>query len=1074
MASQDAPPKEVLSQVIEDKDLKKIREQYGGFEGLAKLLNTSLQAGLSKDEANNQFDQRISQYGANRIPEKEAKGFLELFYNALQSKIIVILIISAVISIFLGVFVEQDPHGWIEGTAIIIAVLVVATVTAGNDYSKEKQFRKLNAINDDKQVKVVRAAEQIVISTFNIQVGDIVILETGDKICADGLVTESDDLKVDESSMTGETDTVKKNRDIDPWMLSGCQVMEGRGKLMVVAVGTETQWGKIKALVNKESDPTPLQLNLENLAETIGKMGMVAAALTFLTLFIQWFNKVVALPRPLELADFGGLVENLITAITIVVVAVPEGLPLAVTISLAYSMFKMMSDNNLVRHLEACETMGGATNICSDKTGTLTENKMTVVKSWIGTKAYEEPPKDFLEKEMERLLVEGISANSTAYIVKKDANEKNDYVGSKTECALLEFAEKLGYDYTEIRKNIKVEKMWPFSSAKKRMSALMARGNNGRHLVYTKGASEMILEICNKILDDNGKPVPLTMDVMNVAKAQIHALANTGLRTIGLAYTEIPPQPDWTNPPEREMTLIGICGIKDPVRKEVPQAVADCQKAGITVRMLTGDNVITAKYIAQECGILTPDGLAVEGPDFRKWTDEEMDEKIPKLQVMARSSPQDKYRLVSRLRQLGEVVAVTGDGTNDAPQLKEADVGFSMGITGTEVAKEASDIILLDDNFKSIVKAVMWGRNVYDSIRKFVQFQVTVNVVAVIVAFVGAVSNGESPLKPVQMLWVNLIMDTMAALALATEPPSPELLQRKPYGRFESIITPSMWRNIIGQAVFQIIVLFVLMYSAQTIPYFELPANLSAWTDRHHTVHTTIIFNTFVLCQLFNEINCRKLGNELNILSGIFSNGIFWSVMLFCWGTQYLIVQFGGEFTQTAGLSEQQWMACIAIGSFSIPLGLALRVVFPLNPQAKEVVEGEAAGKLTLEAVAMELIRANRENEKLGLRSTVRKEPAVKGDLINRGNQAIQWAAAYGKIDVVMDLLNDERVNPAADDNLALRWASSNGHLAVVQELLKDRRVDPTALDNRAAKLAAKYGHVDIVRELLNYENEVR
>jgi len=463
----------------------------------------------------------------------------------------------------------------------------------------------------------------------------------------------------------------------------------------------------------------------------------------------------------------------------------------------------------------------------------------------------------------------------------------------------------------------------------------------GRYNLHVKGASEQILSLCTSYLDASGTRQPIG-GIKTQAEAIIHEMASHGLRTIGIAFSEVGEQHDWTNPPDNNLTLIGICGITDPVRLEVPQAVKSCQEAGITVRMLTGDNLETASVIAKECGILTPDGIAIEGPAFRRLTPQELDAIIPRLQVLARSSPQDKYRLVKRLRELGEVVAVTGDGTNDAPQLKEADVGFAMGIAGTEVAKEASDIILLDDNFSSIVKAAQWGRNVFDSIRKFVQFQVTVNIVAVIIAFVGAVANGESPLKPVQMLWVNLIMDTLAALALATESPTPELLKRKPYGRYEGIITPAMWRNIIGQAIFQIFVLFLLLYQGHNIPQLGLPNDPLAWTAKHHILHTTIIFNSFVFCQLFNEFNARKLGNEFNVLKGILSNRVFLLIMTFTVSVQFLIVQYGGEFTQTAPLSKQQWFFCVALGAFAIPWGALLRLI-PVsaagNPVFQDVVE---------------------------------------------------------------------------------------------------------------------------------------
>jgi Ca2+-transporting ATPase len=708
---------------------------------------------------------------------------------------------------------------------------------------------------------------------------------------------------------------------------------------------------------------------------------------------------------------------------------------------------------------------------------------------------------------------------------------------------LLEFVDKqFGSDYVELRKKLPIKRIYPFSSANKTMTTIMHQDTKtGKYRMWTKGASEMVLAESTSIVSATGDVVPLTEELKKQAMTEIQGMAQSGLRTIGLAYADL-DAPSAANggvsawneaPPVRNvhhqgLTLIGVCGIKDPVRAAVPGAVRDCQLAGIKVRMLTGDNIHTAKHIARECGILTDDGVAIEGPAFRALSDEEVDAILPKLQVMARSSPQDKYKLVSRLRYHGEVVAVTGDGTNDAPQLKEADVGFSMGIAGTEVAKEASDIILLDDNFSSIVKAVQWGRNVYDSIRKFVQFQLTVNIVAVIVAFVGAVSHGESPLKPVQMLWVNLIMDTMAALALATEAPTADLLKRKPYGRFEGIITPAMWRNIIGQALYQIIVLFVLMYVAHWIPALELPGVLSAWTTTHHIIHTTIIFNSFVFCQLFNEINSRKLGNELNVFSGLFSNQIFWIVMVFTVTVQVLIVQYGGEFAGTHPLTTTQWGVCIAIGALCIPYGFILRLI-PLSTAGTSDIE-EAAGEIQLsdatkvpvsavalttpsgdvpettpsgaeltprkkllasatgsmvevrpvkrtnlnlsfKEVAAKVVQQEREIQQLrsnSLRdmSSLRKRIAP-GDATQKATSALQWASAYGHLEIVKELMFDTTINPAADENLALRWACANGHVEIVKQLLTDSRVDPLCCGNRPMKLASKYGHGEIVRVLL-------
>jgi len=627
------------------------------------------------------------------------------------------------------------------------------------------------------------------------------------------------------------------------------------------------------------------------------------------------------------------IIDYLITSITIVAVAVPEGLPLAVTISLAYSMMKMMKDQNLVRHLAACETMDGATQICSDKTGTLTQNRMTVTDGWIAGIAYDNKKSETSEA-LRNLpagnilhLRQNISINSSANIIIKDGQEVLS--GAPTEIALLNFLKKdLKINYTEDREKLSrdVVRQYPFSSALKRMTTIIA---SPRPIVYVKGASEIVLGNCSHYLNEQGQEVPI-YDEKDRFLQKIDEWASRGLRTLSLAYRELQDMPEESSQEyyEHNLVLTAIVAISDPIRKEVPLAVVNCQQAGITVRMLTGDNAKTAADIAKQCGIITSDkDIVMEGPEFRKLPDLKIDILLKDLKVLARCSPDDKLKLVKRLRANGEVVAVTGDGTNDAPQLREADVGFAMGISGTEVAKDASDIILLDDNFTSIQKAVLWGRNVYDSIRKFVQFQLTVNVCAVIIAFIGALTTGKSPLKAVQLLWVNLIMDTFAALALATDNPSPSLLNRAPHGRNSPLISRRMWNFIVGSAIFQLIILFTLLY----IP--EIPW-LGIGTD--DDLRTTILFNTFVFLQLWNEINSRKLDNSF-VFTGIFSNSIFITVMIITICVQYLLVQFGGEFSHTIPLNSTQWLFSGLIGIVSIPLAIILRSI-PVPPEKVEKV----------------------------------------------------------------------------------------------------------------------------------------
>uniref|UniRef100_A0A4W5LWE4 Calcium-transporting ATPase n=1 Tax=Hucho hucho TaxID=62062 RepID=A0A4W5LWE4_9TELE len=639
-------------------------------------------------------------------------------------------------------------------------------------------------------------------------------------------------------------------------------------------------------------------------------------------------------------------VKFFIIGVTVLVVAVPEGLPLAVTISLAYSVKKMMKDNNLVRHLDACETMGNATAICSDKTGTLTMNRMTVVQAYVADKHYRNVPEpQLIPAAIMDILVLGISVNS-AYTTNIMSPEKEGglprQVGNKTECALLGFANDLKRDYQAIRNEIpeeKLYKVYTFNSCRKSMSTVL-KNADGSFRMFSKGASEILLKKCSKLLTASGETkVFRPRDRDDMVKKVIEPMASEGLRTICLAYRDFPVsegEPDWDQENDilTSLTCVCVVGIEDPVRPEVPDAIKKCQRAGITVRMVTGDNINTARAIATKCGILLPgdEFLCMEGKEFNRRIrnekgeieQERIDKIWPKLRVLARSSPTDKHTLVkgiidSTVLEQRQVVAVTGDGTNDGPALKKADVGFAMGIAGTDVAKEASDIILTDDNFSSIVKAVMWGRNVYDSISKFLQFQLTVNVVAVIVAFTGACITQDSPLKAVQMLWVNLIMDTFASLALATEPPTESLLLRKPYGRNKPLISRTMMKNILGHGVYQLIIIFTLLFVGEQI--FDIDSGRYAPLHSPPSEHYTIIFNTFVLLQLFNEINARKIHGERNVFDGIFNNLIFCSIVFGTFIIQIVIVQWGGKPFSCVGLSIDQWLWCTFLGFSSLLWG---------------------------------------------------------------------------------------------------------------------------------------------------------
>lgn len=915
-------------------------ERNGGVEGVVSALHSCASEGIAESEA--EMEQRANVYGTNVPPTPTYSSFLDLLLEALNDPTLLVLVFAAVVSLTLGIVitdsdadsdgVEDKNTGWIEGTAILMAVVIVSLVTALNDYSKEQQFRELNRVKENRNTRVTRGGVQRTMGSFGLLVGDIVTLDTGNAVPADGILIEGYGLGVDQSAMTGESNSVFKSPDEDPFLLGGTQVREGVGKMIVTCVGSNSEWGATMALLQTKNEPTPLQEKLEVVAATIGWIGVATATLTFVVQTCHWaynlygageFAQGMPWHRCTDLVDF------LIAAVTIVVVAVPEGLPLAVTIALAYSMKKMMKDNNLVRKLEACETMGGATDICSDKTGTLTENKMTVVSAWVASEAFMDV-KDIrhnLSPEVILALCENISINSTAHI-----SLEGVFCGNQTECALLNFAQQeFNYDYITSRAAADILRMQSFSSARKCMSVLVERDltddgepTGQRHpRIYTKGAAEIILEKCTSVLDPSGNAVPLSDSLRRELGELVVTLCNQGLRVLCLAKRDCATSETvqlTTAQPlanlESGLSCVAIVGIKDPLRPEAAAAVAQCQKAGLVVRMVTGDNKGTADSIAREAGILTEGGLSMLGSEFRHLSDEEITRIIPSLQVLARSSPSDKYKLVAALQKAGRVVAVTGDGTNDAAALKKADVGLSMGMCGTEVAKEASDIVLMDDNFASIVKSIVWGRAVYENIRKFLQFQLTVNLVALTTAFASALMEFGTPLTAVQLLWVNLIMDSFAALALATEPPSITLLERKPYGRFEAMISKTMWRNILAQAAFQLVVQYVIL--CHPALFDVVP---------HSRLHHTISFNAFVFCQLFNEFNSRRIGSETDIFKGVFDNPLFVLIIGITFVTQVLFVQFGGSFTQCAPLSWEMWLFCIGVGALSIPFGFIYRAI---------------------------------------------------------------------------------------------------------------------------------------------------
>ncbi|KAL5559166.1 hypothetical protein UlMin_035377 [Ulmus minor] len=913
-----------LSSIVEGRDVKKL-QIHGQVEGIASKLETSITDGISTTEQ--LLSKRQEIYGINKFAEYPPKGFWTFVWEALQDMTLMILGICASVSLLVGIVMEGWPKGAHDGLGIVASILLVVFVTATSDYRQSLQFKDLDREKKKITIQATRDGCRQKMSIYDLLPGDIVHLNIGDQVPADGLFLHGFSVVINESSLTGESEPVNVNSQ-NPFLMSGTKVQDGSCKMLVTTVGMRTQWGKLMATLSEGGDDeTPLQVKLNGVATIIGKIGLFFSLVTFAVLVQGLFSRKLqegsqwtwSGDEAMEILEFFAI------AVTIVVVAVPEGLPLAVTLSLAFAMKKMMNDKALVRHLAACETMGSATTICSDKTGTLTTNHMTIVKACVSGKTKDVGSSEEvsnLRSEIPdsalKILLQSIFNNTGGEVVKNKDN-KSEILGSPTETAILEFGLQLGGNFHAERQSSTIIKVEPFNSAKKRMAVALELPEGGFR-VHCKGASEIILAACDSVLNSKGEVVPLDEATIYHLNNTIEQFANEALRTICLAYMEIQSEFSAESPiPTTGYTCIGIVGIKDPVRPGVKESVAICRSAGITVRMVTGDNINTAKAIARECGILTDNGLAIEGPVFREKSLEELLEIIPKIEVMARSSPLDKHTLVKHLRTtFEEVVAVTGDGTNDAPALHEADIGLAMGISGTEVAKESADVIILDDNFSTIVTVARWGRSVYVNIQKFVQFQLTVNVVALIVNFSSACLTGSAPLTAVQLLWVNMIMDTLGALALATEPPNDDLMKRTPVGRKGNFISNVMWRNILGQSLYQFVIIWYLQTRGKVAFQLDGPDS--------DLILNTLIFNSFVFCQVFNEISSREM-EKINVFKGILKNYVFVTVLACTVVFQIIIIELLGTFANTSPLTLSQWYVSVVLGFLGMPIAAAIKMI---------------------------------------------------------------------------------------------------------------------------------------------------
>lgn len=874
-------------------------------------------------------DQEVLQsrekYGANLLTPPKRPSLLKLYLEKFEDPVVRVLLIAAVFSLIISV-IENE---YAETIGIIAAILLATGIGFYFEYDANKKFDLLNAVNEETLVKVIRNGRIQEIPRKDVVVGDIVVLETGEEIPADGELIEAISLQVNESNLTGEPVINKTiiEADFDEeatyasnLVMRGTTVVDGHGSMKVLRVGDATEIGKVaRQSTEQTTEPTPLNIQLTKLANLIGKIGFTVAGLAFLIFFIKdvvlyfdfgtlngWHDWLPVLERTLK---------YFMMAVTLIVVAVPEGLPMSVTLSLALNMRRMLATNNLVRKMHACETMGAITVICTDKTGTLTQNLMQVHEpNFYGLK----DGGKLADDDISRLIAEGISANSTAFLEETGEGEKPKGVGNPTEVALLLWLNSQKRNYLELREGARVLDQLTFSTERKFMATLVKSPLIGKKVLYIKGAPEIVLGKCKEVILD-GRRVD-SVEYRSTVEAQLLGYQNMAMRTLGFAFRLVEDnEPDdcVALVSENNLNFLGVVAISDPIRPDVPAAVAKCQSAGIGIKIVTGDTPGTATEIARQIGLWKPEDTErnrITGVAFAELSDEEALDRVMDLKIMSRARPTDKQRLVQLLQQKGAVVAVTGDGTNDAPALNHAQVGLSMG-TGTSVAKEASDITLLDDSFNSIGTAVMWGRSLYKNIQRFIVFQLTINFVALLIVLLGSIVGTELPLTVTQMLWVNLIMDTFAALALASIPPSESVMNDKPRRSTDFIISKAMQHNIFGVGTLFLVVLMAMIY------YFTN-------ADGGMTVQRlTIFFTFFVMLQFWNLFNARVFGTTDSAFKGLTKSYGMELIVLAILGGQFLIVQFGGAVFRTEPLDWQTWLIIIGSSSLVLWIGELIRLV---------------------------------------------------------------------------------------------------------------------------------------------------
>lgn len=866
------------------------------------------------------------QYGVNLLTPPKRPSLWKLYLEKFEDPVVRVLLVAAFFSLVISI-IENE---YAETIGIIAAILLATGIGFFFEYDANKKFDLLNAVNEETLVKVIRNGHVQEIPRKEVVVGDIVILETGEEVPADGELLEAISLQINESNLTGEPvinkTTVEADFDKEAtyasnMVMRGTTVVDGHGTMRVLHVGDATEIGKVARQSTEQNlEPTPLNIQLTKLANLIGKIGFTVSGLAFLIFFIKdvvlYYDFATLHGWEAWFPVLRDTLELFMMAVTLIVVAVPEGLPMSVTLSLALNMRRMLSTNNLVRKMHACETMGAITVICTDKTGTLTQNLMQVYEpNFYGLK----DSKQLGDDDISSLIAEGISANSTAFLEETTEGEKPKGVGNPTEVALLLWLSKQNRNYLQLRENAQVLDQLTFSTERKFMATLVDSPIVGKKVLYVKGAPEIVLNKCKEVVLE-GHRID-TVEYRSTVEKQLLNYQNMAMRTLGFAFKivdENAPNDCTALVSSNDLYFLGIVAISDPIRPDVPAAVAKCQSAGVDIKIVTGDTPGTATEIARQIGLWNPEKDTernrITGVEFAALTDEDALERVMDIKIMSRARPTDKQRLVQLLQQKGAVVAVTGDGTNDAPALNHAQVGLSMG-TGTSVAKEASDITLLDDSFNSIGTAVMWGRSLYKNIQRFIVFQLTINFVAMLIVLLGSIIGTELPLTVTQMLWVNLIMDTFAALALASIPPSESVMKEKPRKSTDFIITPSMKYNILGVGSAFLILLLGMIY------YFD-------YTPQGMDVRNlTIFFTFFVMLQFWNLFNARVFGTTQSAFKGISkSYGMEFIVLAILVG-QFLIVQFGGSVFRTTPLDWQTWVAIIGTSSLVLWIGELFRFI---------------------------------------------------------------------------------------------------------------------------------------------------